>query len=73
MSAISPLITRWVSSAMSESSQDKFGHSILTVQFNKGHGAEPELKCNCRPKGKRVCGWETEMRPRKMILVQSGA
>lgn len=53
--------------------QDKVGHSILTVQFSKGHGPEPELKCNSGFKGKRLCGWGPGMRLRRMILVQSGA
>lgn len=74
MSDKNPLITKWVSRTESEPNhQDKVGHSILTVQFSKGHGPEPELKCNSGPKGKRVCGWGPGMRLRRMILVQSGA
>lgn len=70
MSARGTLITKWVSSAESESDQDKFGHSTLTVQLNKGRGTESELKCSYGPKGKRVCGGGPEKRLRRMALVQ---
>lgn len=73
MSAKGPLITKWVSSAESESNQGKSGHSTLTVQLSKGQGAESELKCSYGPKGKRMCGEGPEKRLRKVILVGSGA